>query len=118
MGQSLALGTPSNSDHFDSNFLARVTASVEDIFRIYSEDPSGALCPALKYEEVARVYSSLKPGVSGVPIDYEHICFAGPILWNHLFLLYQDFFQTHTVPENLKTGIILPLLRGQSEQQR
>ena len=27
-----ALGTPSNSENFDNNFLARVTASVEDIF--------------------------------------------------------------------------------------
>ena len=29
-----ALGTPSNSENFDSNFLVRVTASVEDIFKI------------------------------------------------------------------------------------
>ena len=38
--------------------------------------------------------------------------FAGPTLWNHLFLLYRDFFQTHTVPENLKTEVILPLFKG------
>ena len=59
-----------------------------------------------------RVCSSLKPGVSGVSIDYEHICFVGPALWNHLFLLHRDFFQIHTVPENLKTGAILPLVKG------
>ena len=106
------LGTPSNSENFDSNFLARVTASVEDIFKICSEDPAGALCTPLEYEEVARVCSILKPGVSGISLDYEHIRFAGPTLWNHLFLLYQDFFQTHTVPENLKTGVILPLFKG------
>ena len=98
------LGTPSNSESFDSNFLARVTASVEDIFKICSEDPAGALCAPLEYEEVARVCSILKPGVSGISLDYEHIRFADPTLWNHLFLLYQDFFQTHTVPENLKNG--------------
>ena len=42
------LGTPSNSENFDSNFLARVTASVEDIFKICSEDPAGALCTPLE----------------------------------------------------------------------
>ena len=82
------LGTPSNSENFDSNFLARVTASVEDILKICSEDPAGALCTPLEYEEVVRVCSILKPGISGISLDYEHICFAGPTLWNHLFLLY------------------------------
>ena len=106
------LGTPSNSENFDSNFLASITASVEDILKICSEDPAEALCTPLEYEEVAHVCSILKPGVSGISLDYEHIHFAGPTLWNHLFLLYQDFFQTHTVPENLKTGVILPLLKG------
>ena len=45
-----ALGTPSNSENFDSNFLARVTTSVEDIFKICSEDPARALCTPLEYE--------------------------------------------------------------------
>ena len=67
-------------------------------------------------EEVASVCSNLKPGVSGVSLDYEHIRFAGPTLWNHLFLLYRDFFQTHTVPENLKTGVILPLFKGKGNK--
>ena len=111
-GQSFeAPGTPSNSENFDSNFLVRVTASIEDIFKICSEDPAGALCTPLEYEEVVRVCSNLKPGVSDVSLDYEHIRFAGLTLWNYLFLLYQDFFQTHTVPENLKTGVILPFLK-------
>ena len=82
------------------------------MLKICSEDPSGALCAPLEHEEVARVCSSLKPGVSGVSIDYEHVRFAGPTLWNHLFLLYLDFLQTHTVPENLKIGVILPLFNG------
>ena len=55
------------------------------------------------------------PGVSGISLDYEHIRFAGPTLWNHLFLLYRDFFQTHTVPENLKTGVILPLFGSRTK---
>ena len=66
------------------------------------------MCP----EEVARVCSSLKQGVSGVSIDYEHVRFIGPTIWNHIFLLYQDSFQSHTVSENLKTGVILPLFKG------
>ena len=106
------LGTPSNSENFDSNFLARVTAGLEDIFKICSEDPAGAMCTPLEYGEVACVCSNLKPGVSGVSLDHEHIRFAGPTLWNHLFLLYRDFSQTHTVPENLKTEVILPLFKG------
>ena len=95
-----ALGTPSNSENFDSNFLACVTASVAEILKLCSEDPSGALCAPLEYQEVARVCSSLKPGVSCVSVDYEHIRFAGPTLWTHLFLLYRDFFQTHTKSKN------------------
>ena len=75
-----AVGTLSNSENFDSNFLARVTAIVKDIFKIYSEDPSRALCAPLEYEEVARVCSSLKPGVSSISLDYEHIRFADPTL--------------------------------------
>ena len=71
-----ALGTPSNSENFNSNFLA----SVGDILKLCSEDPSGALCAPLEHEEVARVCSSLKPEVSGFSIDYEHIRFAGPTL--------------------------------------
>ena len=82
-----ALGTPWNSENFDSNFLALVTASVGDIFKICSEDPARALCTPLKYEEVARVSSSLKPGVSGVSLDYEHIRFTGPLSAPFIFIV-------------------------------
>ena len=104
------LGTPSVNENFDSNFRTCVTAGVAEIFKSCAEVPSRALCAPLEHEEVTRV--CLKPGTSGVLIDYEHISHAGPTLWRHLFLLYQDFFQTHTVPENLKTGVILPLFKG------
>ena len=56
--------------------------------------------------------ATLKPGTSSVLIDHEHISQAGPTLWRHLFLLYQDFFQTRTEPENLKTGFSLPFFKG------
>ena len=46
-----------------------------------------------------------------------HIRFAGPILWNHLFLLYRDFFQTHTVPQNPTMGVILHLFKGKGAKE-
>ena len=82
------------------------------MFETCFEDPSGVLNEPLAYEEVARVCSRLKPGVSGVLIDYEHIRFGGPSLWQHLFHLYQAFFLNHSVSADLKTGIILPRFKG------
>ena len=35
--------------------------------------------------------SYLKPGVSGVLVDYEHIHYAVPPLWNLPFNLYKKF---------------------------
>ena len=55
-------------------------------------DPFGDLNDPLTYEEVANVCSKLKPGDSGVLIDNEHVRVAGPVLWNFLFELYNDFF--------------------------
>ena len=63
-------------------------------------------------EEVARVCSRLELGVSGVLIDYEHIRFGSPSLWQHLFHFYQAFFINHSVSADLKTGIILPMFKG------
>ena len=60
------LGTPSVNENFDSNFLTCVTAGVAETFKSCAEDPSGALCTPLEYEEVTRVCSRLKPGTSGV----------------------------------------------------
>ena len=56
--------------------------------------------------------SRLKPEVSGVLIDYEHIRFGGPSLWQHLFHVCQAFFLNHAVSADLETGIILPLFKG------
>ena len=72
---------------------------------------SGELCEPLRYEEVESVCASLKAGISGVEIDYEHIHFAGPPLWKLLFQLYQDFFMNHSFCESLLTGVILPLYK-------
>ena len=56
--------------------------------------------------------SELKPGVSGVLVDYEHVRFAGPVLWNFLFELYNEFFDRSSVCESLKVGTILSLFKG------
>ena len=107
-----ALGTPLAGMGFDDNFCARITNRVKEMFEICVEDPSGVLNEPLVYEEVARVCSRLKLGVSGVLIDYEHIRFGGPSLWQHLFQLYQALFLNYSVSADLKTGIILPLFKG------
>ena len=94
------------------NIFLLVLPHVLNIFDSCIEDPSGALCAPQQYDEVARVSSSLKLGTSGTVTDYEHIRFGGPTLWRHLFLLYRVIFQTCSVPENFKTGVILPLSKG------
>ena len=45
-------------------------------------------------------------------IDYEHIRFAGPALWDTLFQLYDNYFESSSASKSLKTGIILPLFKG------
>ena len=70
-----ALVTPLAGMGFDDNFCARITNRVKEMFEICVEDPSGVL-----NEEVARMCSRLKPGVSDVLTDYEHIRFGGPSL--------------------------------------
>ena len=72
----------------------------------------GVLSELLSYEEVAKVCSSLKLGISGVTLDYEHIRFAGPPLWHLLHELYGQVFLNFTAPRSLKTGFILPLFKG------
>ena len=107
-----ALGTPFASSNFDNDFYDRVTTHVQGIFINCTEDSSGVLNEPLQYEEVAKVCSRLKRGTSGVLIDYEHILFAGPPLWKHLFCLFQEFFLNGSICSTLKTGIILLLFKG------
>ena len=75
-----ALGTPSDCVAFNNVFFSRVSERVKSIYQTCIDDSSGVLCELLQYEEVAAICSKLKPGVSGVMIDYEHIRFAGPAL--------------------------------------
>ena len=96
------LGTPSENIQFDSDFLTRLTANVQEIFTCCTDDPSVVLSGPLQYEEVARVCSQLKPGVCGVLIDYEYVKFAGPDLWILLQDVYQEFFESCLIPKRLK----------------
>ena len=75
-----ALGTPSEIATFNKGFFTKVTDSVREVFSTFVNDPNGILCEPLEYEEVARVCSTLKLGVSGVEIDYEHIRYVGKLL--------------------------------------
>ena len=106
------LGTPFENTQFDSDFLTRVTANVQEIFTSSTDDPSGVLTGPLQYEDVARVWSQLKSGVCGILIDYKHVKFAGPDLWILLQDLYQECFESCMIFESLKSGIILPLFKG------
>ena len=46
---------------------------------------------------------SLMPCISGVIIDYKHIRFAVPALWDTLFYLYDNYFETSLASKSLKT---------------
>ena len=107
-----ALGTPSESATYDNGFAAQVSAHVKETFEACLDDPGGILNEPLTYDEIANVCSKLKPGVCRVLLDYEHIRYAGPPLWNLLFMLYQECFCQFSVPKNIKKGIILPLFKG------
>ena len=107
-----ALGTPSQSATYDNGFAAQVSAHVKETFEACLDDPGGILNEPLTYDEIASVCSKLKPGVCGFLLDYEHIRYAGPPLWNLLFILYQECFCQFSVPKNIKKGIILPLFKG------
>ena len=72
-----ALVTPSVSARYDNDFCTRIATSVEDILTSCTEDPSRVLNEPLQYDEVECVCSQLKPGVTCVSIDYEHVRFSG-----------------------------------------
>ena len=66
----------------------------------------------LTYEEIVEVCSKLKSGVSSIIIDYEHIRFVEPSMQRLLFILHENFFDSHNVLISLKSGLILPLFKG------
>ena len=106
------LGTPTVSLNFDNEFANSISTHIQNIFQNCINDPTEALNELLTYEEVAGVCSNLKPGVSGVSLDYEHVAYAGPPLWRLLFHLYQQFFENFSAIKFLKTGVTLPLFKG------
>ena len=81
------LGTPDLHTDYDNNFVARVSAFVANFYKTCLHHPVGVLSEPLSYEEAAKICSSLKLGISGITLDYEHTRFAGPPLW-HLLHVY------------------------------
>ena len=78
--------------------LLKKTSSVKSVIAFPSHffpfvtDSSGALLSELfEHKECEHLCSTLKLGVPGVEIDYEHIRFAEPPVWKLLFQLYQNF---------------------------
>ena len=107
-----ALGSPSETETFDKDFFIKVGDSIRDPLFSFFTDPSGVLSEPLEYEEIVHVCFTLKLGVSGIEIDYEHIWFAGLPFWKLLFQLYQTFFNNFSVCDSLLTGVILPRFKG------
>ena len=91
------LGTPDLHADYDNNFGARVSAYVVIFCKTCLDHSVGVLSEPLSYEEVAKVCSSLKSGISGVTLDYEHIRLAGSPLWHLLHELYGQFFLNFSV---------------------
>ena len=54
----------------------------------------------------------MKQGVTGIPLSYEHIIFAGPDLWFYFFKLYERYFSEYRTCNSIKSGQILPLFKG------
>ena len=107
-----ALGTSTINLNFDNEFANLISTHVQTVFQTCTGDSTGALSGPLTYEEVASICSNLKPGVSGVLLDYEHIRYAGPSLWRLLFHIYQQFFEIFVVCKSLKMRIMWPLFKG------
>ena len=107
-----ALNTPSVNARYDNDFFTRILTSVKDILVFCIEDLSRVLNKPLQYDEAECVCSQLKPGVTGVSTDYEHIRSAGSNLWVLLHQLFQDFFEKFSVCDDLKEGVILSLIKG------
>ena len=94
------LGTPDLHTDYDNNFAAHISALLANFCKTCLDHPVGFFSEPLSYEEVAKVCSSLKSGISGVTLDYEHIHFAEPPLWHLLRKLYGQFFLNFTVPKS------------------
>ena len=106
------LGTPSQSDSYDSNFFNRVTGCIKEIFEICISDNNGVLSATPSYNEVCLCVCHLPLDKSGISLSYEHIHFGGPSLWKVLHKLFTKFFADMGVPTLLKTTLILPLFKG------
>ena len=112
-----ALGTPSESATCDNGFAAQVSAHVKETFEACLDDPGGILNEPLTYDEIANVCSKLKPGVCGVLLDYEHIRYAGPPLWNLFSCCIKNAFANFPSLRILKKGLSCLCLRVKARKQ-
>ena len=112
-----ALGTPSESATYDNGFAAQVSAHVKETFEACLDDPGGILNEPLTYDEIASVCSKLKPGVCGFLLDYEHIRYAGPPLWNLLSHCIKNVFANFLSQRILKKGLSCLCLRARARKQ-
>ena len=113
-----ALGSPSEIETFDKDFFNKVSGSVRESLFSFLTDPGGVLSEPLEYKEIVHVCSTLKLGISGVEIHYEHIRFAGPPFWKLLFQLYQTFFNNFSVCDSLLTGVIVKFLQDKKKYRK
>ena len=110
------LGIPSTHNHYDSSFCDFVANAVVTKFKSVLTDKSNSfdINSPIEESEVVSVCKSLTGGTAGgiCQTTYEHIKFGGPPLWNLLYKLYNQMFESSAVPTESLTGIVLPLFKG------
>ena len=110
------LGIPSTHNHYDSSFCDFVANAVVTKFKSVLTDKSNSfdINSPIEESEVVSVCKSLTGGTAGgiCQTTYEHIKFGGPPLWNVLYKLYNQMFESSAVPTESLTGIVLPLFKG------
>ena len=105
-------GIASTYNHYDSSFCEFVANAVVTKFKSVLTDKSNSsdINSPIEESEVVSVCKSLTGGTAGgiCQTTYEHIKFGGPPLWNVLYKLYNQMFESSAVPAESLTGIVLP----------
>ena len=92
------LGIPSTHNHYDSSFCDFVANAVVTKCKSVLTGKSNSFDINIPIEEseVVSVCKSLTGGIPGgiCQTTYEHIKFGGPLLWNVLYKLYNQMFES------------------------
>ena len=92
------LGIPSTHNHYDSSFCDFVANAVVTKFKSVLTDKSNSfdINSPIEESEVVSVCKSLTGGTAGgfCQTTYEHIKFGVPPLWNVLYKLYNQMFES------------------------